>query len=161
MGATFDLMEEYSGVWKKGKGSTPVESFGTRHAVRLEPVNVNIDRMIEKFRLGVKELVKIWEGFVSRDIASFLRKIEDLKKDEFYIPDEVWAEIIYSFAIAFHRKIMNREHLLQSLTSLYIGKTASFVIETRESYAHQVDQKIEQLWRVFENNKLFLNVNWH
>jgi len=160
VGATFDLMEEYPGIWKKVKASEPVATFGFQYAVGLEPVNVNVDRMIEKFRLGVKELIKIWEGFISRDIAAFLRRIEDLQKDAFHIPDEVWAEIVYSFAIASHRKIMNREHLLKSLTPLYIGKTASFVIETRESDAEQVDRKIEQLCRVFENNKLFLNINW-
>ncbi|MDH4231127.1 MAG: glycosyltransferase [Nitrospirota bacterium] len=160
VGATFDLMEEYPGVWKKVKASEPVATFGFQYAVGLEPVNVNIDRMIEKFRLGVKELIKIWEGFISRDIAAFLRRSEDLQKESFHIPDEVWAEIVCSFAIASHRKIMNREHLLKSLTPLYIGKTASFVIETRESDAQQVDQKIEQLCRVFENIKLFLNVNW-
>jgi len=160
MGATLDLMEEYSGVWKRGKGSEPVASFGFEYAVGVEPVNVNIDRMIEKFRLGVKELMKIWEGFISRDIAACLRRMEDVQKGAFHMPDEVWAEIVYSFAIASHRKIMNREHLLKSLTPLYIGKTASFVIETRDSDAQQVDQKIEQLCRVFESNKLFLNVNW-
>jgi glycosyltransferase involved in cell wall biosynthesis len=160
VGTTVDLMEEYSGVWKKAKGSGPVATFGSPYAVGLEPMNINVDRMIEKFRLGVKELIKLWEGFISRDIAAFLRRTENLQKDAFHIPDEVWAEIVYSFAIAAHRKIMNREHLLKSLTPLYMGKTASFVMETRESDAQQVEQKFEQLCKVFENSKLFLNVNW-
>jgi len=64
VGATFDLMETYSDVWKNIKGSEPVLTCGFQYAVGLEPVNVNLDRMIEKFRLGVKELMDIWKEFL-------------------------------------------------------------------------------------------------
>jgi hypothetical protein len=55
---------------------------------------------------------------------------------------------------------MNKEHLLKSLTPLYIGRTASFVLETMESGAEEVEEKIERLCGVFEAKKKFLLDNW-
>ncbi|NCO68370.1 MAG: glycosyl transferase family 2 [Nitrospirae bacterium CG_4_10_14_0_8_um_filter_41_23] len=160
VGATFDLMETYQDVWKTIKGSEPVPTFGFRYDVGLEPISVNLERMIEKFRLGVKELMEIWKIFIPSEILDFLSKSAKFSKEEFHIPDELWVDIIYSFAIASRRKIMNREHLLKSLTPLYIGKIASFIIEAWDSSASEVEQKIERLGITFENKKDLLIENW-
>jgi glycosyltransferase involved in cell wall biosynthesis len=160
VGATFDLMETYQDVWKKIKGSEPVPTFGFRYDVGLEPISINLERMIKKFRLGVKELMEIWETFIPSEILDFLSKSAKLSKEEFHIPDKLWVNIIYSFAIASRRKIMNREHLLKSLTPLYIGKIASFVIEAWDSSASEVEEKIERLGITFENKKDLLIENW-
>ncbi len=160
VGATFDLMDTYSDVWTKIKKSESTSTFGFKYAVGLEPVSVNIDRMIDKFRLGGKELMGIWKEFLPGDIINFLQKVGSLSKEEFHIPDEMWVEIIYSFAIAAHKKLLNKEHLLKSLTPLYLGKIASFVIETWESSASEVEEKIERLCMCFENKKEFLIKNW-
>jgi glycosyltransferase involved in cell wall biosynthesis len=160
VGATFGLIDTYSKDWKSVKGSDSVPTFGFQYAVGLEPVSVNLDRMIDKFRLGVKELIGIWEKFLPREIIDFLHKAKGLGKAEFYIPDDIWVNIIYSFATASHKKTMNREHLLKSLTPLYIAKTASFVKETWESSASEVEEKIERLCISFENKKEILINNW-
>lgn len=70
--ATFDLMETYPDVWKTIKGSDPLLTCGFRCAVGLEPVSVNVDRMIEKFKLGAKELCSLWEEFLPEDVLNFL-----------------------------------------------------------------------------------------
>ncbi len=160
VGATFDLMETYPDVWKKVKGSESVITYGFQYAVGLEPVSVNVDRMLDRFKLGVKELLGIWKEFLDREIIGFLRKAGEFPKEEFHIPDDLWAEIIYSFAIASHKKLINKEHLLKSLTPLYIGRTASFVLETWESSSEEVEEKIENLCIAFENKKDFLIKKW-
>ncbi len=160
VGATFDLMETYSDVWMKTTNSESVLTCGFQYAVGLEPVSVNLERMIDKFRLGVTELIKIWKGFLPEEIMHFLQKAKWLQKQEFTIPDDIWARIIYSFAIAAHKKLLNREHLLKSLTPLYLGKIASFVIETLESSGQVVEEKIENLCMSFEREKDFLIKKW-
>jgi glycosyltransferase involved in cell wall biosynthesis len=160
VGSTLDLMETYPGVWETINGSEPVPTFGFQYAVGLEPVSVNLDRMIDKFKLGVNELTGIWREFLPDEIIDFLSKAGSLSKEQFYIPNEVWVKIIYSFAVAAHKRLINKEHLLKSLTPLYIGKTASFVMETWNSDASEVEEKIESLCISFENNKDFLLANW-
>jgi len=160
VGATFDLMEIYPDIWKNVSSSESTLTYGFQYAVGLEPVKVNLDRMVERFGLGIKELKDIWKGFLSDEVMHVLQKAEGLSKERFHIPDEVWVEIIYSFAVAAHKKIVNKEHLLKSLTPLYIGKTASFVIETLESSASDVEEKIEKVCMCFEREKHFLITNW-
>jgi len=160
VGATFDLMETYSGIWKQVNKSEPIPAFGFRYAVGLEPVSVNIDRMLERFRLGVKELSDIWKKFLPENITDFLSSAETLPKEEFHFPDELWVEIIYNFALAAHKKVINKEHLLKSLTPLYIGRTASFVMETWNSSADEVEGKIENICTSFEKKKDLILYNW-
>ncbi|MBI5640523.1 MAG: glycosyltransferase [Nitrospirae bacterium] len=157
--SAFGLIEIYPHVWRAVSRTEPVPTFGFQYAVGLEPVSVNIDRMIERFRLGVKELSDIWNEFLSKDTIDFLKQTASPAK-KFYMPDEMWVAVIYEFAIAFHREIINREHLLKSLTPLYVGRTASFVIETAESRAQEVEEKIEGLCEVFEEKKSFLLKGW-
>jgi hypothetical protein len=160
VGATFDLMETYPDIWKKTEGSMATPVFGFTYAVGLEPIAVNLDRMIERFRLGVKELMGVWELFLPREIIRLLERAAVEQKERFRIADDVWAEIIYRFAIAAHHKTLNREHLLKSLTPLYIGRTASFVMDTRDSDADDVEAKIEELCRRYEEKKSILVNFW-
>jgi len=160
VGATCDLMETYAESWKKVNNSEDVKTFGFQYAVGLEPVSVNLGRMIDKFRLGTKELIDIWKVFIPDDIIRFLQKTEVLGQNDFHIPDKIWVEIIYSFALAAHNRVLNKEHLMKSLTPLYIGRVASFVIETWEYSAAQVEEKIDTLCLSFEKDKSFLVDKW-
>ncbi len=159
VGAALDLMETYPDVWKTVRGSSPVPVFGFQYAVGLEPVTVDVERMKNRFRLGVNELMEIWVEFIPEEVTAFLREVS-VRRDNFHIPDEIWVRIIYSLALAAHKQVMNREHLLKSLTPLYIGRTASFVQETLDSGAHEVEEKIERLCAVFEENKDFVTEHW-
>ncbi|RMG67308.1 MAG: glycosyltransferase [Nitrospirae bacterium] len=157
----FTLMDEYYHVWKEIKGSEAVPTFGFVYSVGLEPVNVNLEGMLEKFKLGVKELVIIYEQFLSKEKLRFLVDLS-IKRDnrKFIFPDDLWSEIMYDFAIAFHKNIMNRELLIKSLTPLYLGKVASFVARTWESTAEEVEQRLEELALSFEKNKNYLIERW-
>lgn len=160
VGATFDLMETYSHVWMEKSASENTPTFGFQYAVGLEPVSVNLERMLERFTLGVRELSEIWSIFLPADVSRFLQAAAEIPRERFRIPDEIWVEIIYWFAVAAHEKLVNKEHLLKSLTPLYIGRTASFVIETWESGAAEVEDRIEQLSRTFEGKKSLLADHW-
>lgn len=160
VGATFDLMEEYTDVWQGVRGSEPVPIFGFRYAVGLEPVKVNVERMIERFRLGAADLIDVWREFLPDEVTAFLVAAGSRPAGEFRFPDELWVEIIYRFAVAARRRVMSREHLLKSLTPLYIGRTASFILESWESGAEEVEERIERLCGVFEEKKNLLLDAW-
>jgi hypothetical protein len=161
VGATFDLMETYHDTWKSITGSEKVFTFGLPYDVGLEQVLVNVRSMIERFRLGARELADLWRMFLGEEIVSFLGGLTAAREKDFFLPDDVWAEIVYRFAIAAHVEIINKEHLLKSLTPLYMGRTASFVIETKESGFREVEEKIENLCRTFEAKKAFLSETWN
>ncbi len=70
--AAFDLMETYPDAWKEVAGSETVPTYGFEYAVGLEPVSSNIDRMIERFGRGVRELTGKWKDFLSADNIDYL-----------------------------------------------------------------------------------------
>jgi len=160
VGSTFDLMDTYSSVWKGVEGSETIPTFGFHYDVGLEPVAVNLERMIDRFCLGVQELGFLWKDILSPGLFDFFRDLANPCRQDFGIPDEAWVDTIFSFAHAAHRKILNREHLLRSLTPLYIGRVASFVMATSDSSALEVEEKIEALCKIFEDKKKDLLNNW-
>jgi len=80
--------------------------------------------------------------------------------EKFQVSDEFWATLIYEYAVAFHKRSIDRKHLLQSLTPLYIGRVTSFVLATLEADDRAAEEKIEELCRVYEQLKPYLMHRW-
>jgi hypothetical protein len=55
---------------------------------------------------------------------------------------------------------LSPEHLIKSLTPLYLGKTASFILEAEHMDAHEAEAEIEKLCQEFESSKSYLVTNW-
>jgi hypothetical protein len=83
-----------------------------------------------------------------------------LEAEEFRFPEALWVQTIYDFALAYHEKALHREHLLKSLTPLYLGQTASLVLGTREGPPVDVERAIETLCKTFESMKPYLTQRW-
>jgi hypothetical protein len=158
--SVFSLMGNYQHLWKEIRDSQTVSTFGFHYEVGLEPVSVNVERMIRNFRLGVKDLMEIWRKVLPSETALWLESIGRLSDESFSFPQDLWARIIYDFASAYHKGPVHREHLLKSMIPLYLGRVASFVIENQESTAGEVEAKIESLCRVFEEMKPYLIERW-
>jgi len=158
LSALFMLMEEYEDKWKRVKGSNPIPMFGFQFSVGLEPVHVNTGRMIDMYRLGIKELGDIIREILSEESFDGLRRT--VGSDPFSIDDELWARVIYDYAVAWHRKVMSKEHILKTLTPLYLGKVASLVIDMVDSNASQVEERLEALCVTFERLKTYLIERW-
>jgi len=78
-----------------------------------------------------------------------------------HIPDDLWVHIVYDAAAAYHRQVLPREHLLKSLTPLYLGRTASFVFATQGLTSAEAEQTIDHLCRTFEQQKPYLLERWN
>lgn len=160
VGAVFNLMDTYQNAWLSIKGSEPCPVFGFRFDVGLEPVNVNVDRMINAFKQGVTDLSGIWEKFLSTEVLEGLRKLAATGSAEFHFQDSLWVKAVFEFAVAHNKTRMDRDHLIKSMTPLYLGRTASFVIETQNSTAAEVENRIELLCLEYENLKPYLIEKW-
>ena len=156
----FTLMEEYSSVWKSVRNSEDIPTFGFVYTVGLEPIAVNLLPMIDKFKLGVKELSVLYKDFLSPELQKYLSGMVDQDEEKFVFPDEIWVKIIYDFAISCHKKKMNTEHIIKSLTPLYLGKVASFVIESKDAGSVEVEQRLETLCLTFQKEKQYLINRW-
>jgi hypothetical protein len=134
--------------------------FGFPFEVGVEPISVNVVRMIRAYAQGVHDLAEIYASFLSPATREELAACAQLAGDDFRIPDTLWVHVIYEFAVAHLRRSINRDHLMQSLVPLYLGRTASFVNDVRESNAVEVEERIEKLCAAFESEKPYLAERW-
>ena len=160
VGSFFSLMESYEQVWKETRGWQKVPLFGFPFEVGVEPLTVNTDRMIHAAQQGVSDLQEIYSSFMSPRTLLDLTNFVHRNGQGFHIPDQLWVRLIYEAATAYRYRLLDREHLLQSLVPLYLGRTASFVLEVADSSATQVEERIEQLCQVFEAEKRYLTQQW-
>ena len=160
VGATFELTETYNDIWKPIRGSEPVPVFGFEYTVGLEQVKVNTARMLGLFREGLNNLREIWTDVLGLGDFREVEQICKLGDKDFRFPLGLWTRIIYDYAIAYHRKKLPTEHLIKSLTPLYLGKTASFILEAEHMGQQEAESAIEKLCLEFENNKDYLATSW-
>jgi len=160
MGALFALMEQHEGLWSRQETSQQVPLFGFPYEVGVEPVHVNVERMISYYRQGLTDLEPIWQQILAGDTVSQLRDFQGMSRANCCIPDELWVQVVYDAATAYHKRIMPCEHLLKALTPLYLGRTASFVQTTQGLTSKEAEQNIERLCRTFEQMKPYLVQRW-
>ena len=160
VGSCFDLVETYAGVWPEVHGSELVPLVGFPHAVGVDPVAVNLERLLTIYAQGVHELRELWGRVLPGRLLAALADAVTTDAARFHLPDPVWAEIIYRFALAHARHAINREHLLGSLIPLYLGRTASFVVEMQSAGPAEVEARMESLALVFEHLKPLLVAEW-
>ena len=158
--STFALMETYSEVWIPIHGSEPVPAFGFEYTVGLEQVSVNTARMLKTFREGLRNLGDIWRDILGAGDFNEVERLGALSDDQFHFPISLWTRVVYDYALAFHKKKMPAEHLIKSMTPLYVGKTASFIVAAKDMGQQEAEAEIEKLCLEFENNKDYLVSNW-
>lgn len=156
----FNLIEKHYDKWKDVKGSKDIPAFGFRYQVGLEPIKINIERMLDIFRTGIRDLKPIWIAVVGPGDFGEIESLGGFPDNKFRLPSGLWARIIYDYARAYHRKIMSPEHLIKSLLPLYLGRTASFVIEAEDMDQGSAEAEIERLCLDFEDKKEFLINSW-
>jgi glucosylglycerate synthase len=165
LGSLFDLMEEYHGVWEQVAGSQMVDLFGFRYDVGLEPVQVNLERMLHSFGQGVVDLEEIWSMALQPETLAEVKKAAARARGAnpeaaFRLPDEVWVRTVYDFACAHHARGLGRDQLLRSFTPLYLGRVASQILDTRDLDAHAFEERMEGLCLSFEGHKDYLRGEW-
>ena len=159
VGALFVDVEHNVDAWQRPRRTHAVPVFGDMTAG--EPGSpVNVDGLLESFRLGNRELRDVWTWALPPKTIVELRKMSDAPPDTFRFDDRLWAGIVYDFALGHFLRVLPREHLLRSLTPLYAGWLAAFVLQMGPAGPAEVETRIEQLCVAFESEKRHLISRW-
>jgi hypothetical protein len=160
VGSVFNLMETHDVAWRNVLGSLPVPLQGSPFEVEPEPASINLPRTLGSFQQGVRDLLPVYEQVFSSRQLKGLQSCAAEPPDQFSLEDELWVSLIYDLALAYHRRIMDRQHLLKSLAPLYLGWVASFVLQTERVSDAEAERRIERLCLVFEQLKPYLINRW-
>jgi hypothetical protein len=123
------------------------------------PVNVNVERLYDKFQAGFERYEILWKEVLSANILEKLSEVRALPLSGFEFPANLWAEMLIDFAVAY-RDGSDRKRLMESLIPLYFGRTCSFVIESEPMTIQQAEELIEDQCGVFEYSKPYLLKRW-
>lgn len=89
-----------------------------------------------------------------------LKRLVDGPAAQFSLDDELWARVVYDFALGHRLRVLARDHLLRSLVPLYSGWLASFILQVRDLGAEAAEQRIERVAAAFEAQKPYLISRW-
>lgn len=160
VGEVFRVMDRHPDFWLEARGSEPLPMLGEPILPSIEPTPVDVERMVQAFRLGIHELGSIWEHILAPDTLSDVLDLEVPATDGFRFPDDLWARVVYDFALGHHYGVVHRDHLLRSLVPLYLGRAAAFVLATRARDAAATEATLESMSLAFERGKSYLVEMW-
>jgi hypothetical protein len=160
MWTLFSLMETFEAYWKKVKGSETVETFGHKNSLDPEPVSVDLDGIIQKFKTGYQQFASLWKDLFCKECFDQIEKVSRLSSQDFYFPTEIWVQILYELAATFHAWTKNRYKLIELVTPLYYARVASFVRQTWDMSSAEAETVVEEQAKLFEDHKDYLLKLW-
>ncbi|HTS61429.1 MAG TPA: hypothetical protein VMH28_05370 [Candidatus Acidoferrales bacterium] len=160
LGPVFLDMERNAAVWQRVRDTQIVPAFGGSDQAPEESGAVDAGRLIDSFQLGARNLQDIWALALPPTAMLEIRKLARVPPEQFRIQDDVWASIVYDFALAHRVRTINRDHLLRSFTPLYLGWVASYALEMAGKDPLEVEPRLELLARAYEAGKPYLVSRW-
>jgi len=158
----FDLMIDFEYLWKDTSESLPSSIFGFGLGVDEKPpnVNVNTDALYNSFISGFEQYGKMWKKIISQPELLELNKIKKISKKQFYYHSDLWARILFSFAIAYRNNKISREKIIEAMIPFYHSRILSFVNKTGNMGTKECEEYFESIVRIFENEKYYLIKRW-
>ncbi|RJP16208.1 MAG: glycosyltransferase [Candidatus Abyssobacteria bacterium SURF_5] len=161
VGTLFSLMRRYESRWMAREDrSEPVAAVGALKEQEPEPVPVSLDALLKRFREGAEEQEAYWSRFLSKGLMEEIRRLKTSDASSFSFPARVWVDCVYEFAVAYNKSGLIPDQIVDSLTPLYFGRTASFVRETESMDSKQAEEVIEGVAELFELEKPKLASLW-
>jgi glycosyltransferase involved in cell wall biosynthesis len=158
LGAAFTVMQRHEDLWLEVRGSEPIPAVGDPVPPGVEPITVDVEGMHEAFRQGARDLTAIWELILAPDTLAEVLALGGASRLRF--PDDLWARVVYDFALGHHYSVVHRDHLLRSLAPLYLGRTAAFVLATQALGAAASQAQLDAVAVAFERQKTYLVEHW-
>jgi hypothetical protein len=159
-GSLFHEMDLCASHWQRIRGSQATPAWGNSSDGQADVQPIDTQPMLDSFLLGSKNLDEVWRLLLPPNTLLELRRLTRLSPEQFRMPDELWASIVYDFALAYRLRTISRGHLLGALTPLYLGWVASYVREVSNLSNAAAEQRLEQFARAWEEKKPYLLSRW-
>lgn len=137
-----------------------MQRSGDAPTVLSEAGDINLDRMVRAFKLGLKDLLPIWEQAFQEETLAGLYPLGLLTSDEFEFPVSLWVRLICDAAVAYHEHRLPHDHLLRALAPLYLGRVAGFMRQTELGPPSRIPAILEGIGQAFEAEKDGLRARW-
>lgn len=158
----FDLMIDFEYLWKDTFKTHPTSIYGFGLGVDEKPptVKVNTDKLYKSFTRGFETYGELWEKIIAKSEFIEVSKSRNSSKEDFYYHSDLWARILFSFAIAYRNAELDRQKIIEAMIPFYHSRILSFVNKTRNMNIKDTEEYFENIVRVFEDEKYYLIKQW-
>ncbi len=162
VGTIFSIMSQFESFWTKVKYSKPtaIYGFGLGEVEMPPKVEVDAQKLFQKFHGGIDQYNEVFEKVLSNDVYLKLMEIKGMKERVFAFPTDLWARILYDLAVSYRDAVCELDLMMDSLIPLYFGRTFSFVKRTKRMSTRQAEEAIEEDCMTFEMTKPYLVKRW-
>jgi hypothetical protein len=155
-GSFFADVDAKASFWQRARGVQPPQTITQSAPIAEQPPDIT--PMLEAFRFAYTNLHEIWSLVLPPNSLLGLKKLSLMHPENFRMPDNLWARIVYDFILAYRLRTINRGHLLGALTPLYLAWAASHL--TLISTGTAPEKHIQDVAIAFETDKPYLVSRW-
>ncbi len=155
-GTIFALMELYQDEWRSPDQSEQVDYFGKWTEEKAEPVHVSISDLVDNMCTGFEHFCQLWQQVLSKETSLRLREVCPSSIEKFVFPADLWARIVYDFAVSYKNWTKDKQKLVSLMTPLYYGRVAAFCLEVEDLDMAEAEEVAEQQAAIFEDLKPYL-----
>jgi len=161
VGGLFGLMEQYAATWQRVTEARPVPLLGPEVTLEPDPVAVSVEAMLAKLRDGARRFASVWDMVLADENRAAVEQLLALPDEDYEFQADLWVKCVYDFAVAYRdAREDNADDIVDAMTPLYYGRTASFVRETQDMNTAQAEQVIQAQARTYEQLKPYLIARW-
>jgi hypothetical protein len=160
----FDLMIEYEHLWKYISKSRPtsIYGFGLGASSVAREIKIDTQTLHENFQNGFETYHETWKEILPLPVMKEVERLQGFKyKEAFYYHSDLWARILFSFAVAYKDRIDDGVRIMEALIPFYHSRVLSFVNKTLQMDTQGAEEYLEEINRVFETEKYYLIKRWN
>jgi hypothetical protein len=159
----FELMIDFEYFWKDTSESWPsnIFGFGLGAMENPPPVSVDTEALYSSYIKGFDIYGEVWKKILPKEEFAEIKKTKKIPKNKFYYQSDLWARILFNYAIAYRNNQISKEMIIESMIPFYHSRILSFVNKTIHMNIKECEEYFEKIVRVFEKEKPYLIRRWN
>ena len=163
VGTMFRMMTIYRRVWPRITRIRAVPLWGEAELVEPEPIPPSLDAIWEAFNKGVSRFWDLWPTILTPENWDALQEGMELVNEQLYhlvIPPELWARVVYDFAVVYNKGEGDPDKVVTALLPLYYARKANLIEAATEWDYETLERHIAEQARIFARLKPYLLERW-
>ena len=160
VGAVFDCLEAHASAWMKRDSVEDVSVIGNHDRAPAPPALPDLGRMSASFTENVRDLHPVLAEILPPDVLSGIVAAAGAPQNPAQYSDDLWAATVLDFLLAYRRGVMRRDHVVQALLPLYLGRTVAFLLQHRELEPQAAEDGLARLITAFERARPGFVARW-
>lgn len=157
VGTIFNLLDTNQTYLQEVKETVNAPIFGEAIGEEPEPFEVNLEPLVQYFRIGYKNFGSVWANIIEAKDYDIIKRLAMSKsRKKFNLPTETWVRIVYRYAAYFCKAERQRFKILDTLIPLYNARVASLIMILQEKNHADAEAFFDGQAQVFESMRGYL-----